>query len=205
LVYSRYFLPRIIDWACSRPGGEEERQRLIPQVSGTVLEVGIGSGMNLPFYDSSRVSSLHAVDPLEKLWERRRTSLEDLNFKVYYSTAGAEALPFDDAFFDTVVSTNTLCSIREIETALAEISRVLKPGGSLVFKEHGLAPDEKVARFQKRLNPLWKRISGGCHLDRDISGLLEAAGFRLDDMEEGYKDGWRALSYNYWGLATKKL
>lgn len=202
-MYRRYILPRVIDWACSQPTGMLQREKVIPLASGLVLEVGIGSGMNLPFYDNSRVEHLSAIDPMEKLWDRRKTDIFSLGFEVVYIKGSAEQLPFDDETFNTVVSTSTLCSIKNIQKALIEMFRVLKPDGRLLFAEHGLAPDHSLARRQNLLNPVWKRIGGGCNLNRDIPALLRDAGFSPDGLEEGQQEGWRPTSYHYWGWATK--
>jgi len=203
-MYKRYILPGIIDWACSQPTGMLQRERVIPLAHGRVLEVGIGSGKNLPYYNSSRVEQLTGIDPMERLWMRRETDLSSLGFEVVYIKESAEQMPFEDNFFHTVVSTSTLCSIKNIEEALKEIHRVLKPDGRLLFAEHGAAPDLSLSRRQDFLNPVWKRIGGGCNLNRDIPGLLRDAGFSCDGLEEGYEKGWRPTSYHYWGWAKKQ-
>lgn len=202
-MYKKYILPRLIDWACSQPTGMLQREMLIPMARGRVLEVGIGSGKNLPYYDASRVLHLTGIDPLERLWNRKQTDLSSLDFELVYIRDSAEKLSFENESFDTVVSTSTLCSIGNIREALNEMYRVLKPDGSLIFSEHGVAPALALARRQKQLNPVWKRIGGGCNLNRDIPGLLREAGFNLDGMSEGYQEGWRPASYHYWGWATK--
>jgi len=204
-LYSKYILPGLIDWACSTPSGMLQREKVIPLAQGRVLEVGIGSGMNLPFYRGKEVEHLTAIDPRQELWERRQVDLASLDFEVEFFRVSAQNLPFSDASFDVVVSTSTLCSIKHVEEALKEIYRVLKPGGKLLFGEHGAAPDASLARFQNRLNPLWKSISGGCNLNRNIPALLENAGFNTDDMAEGYEEGWKATSYHYSGSALKSL
>lgn len=202
-MYKRYILPRVIDWACSQPTGMLQREMVIPMARGQVLEVGIGSGKNLPFYDGSRVEHLTGIDPMNRLWDRNKTALSSLDFDVVYLKASAERIPHEDNSFHTVVSTSTLCSIKNIGEALKEMYRVLKPDGSLIFAEHGAAPDAALARRQNLLNPIWKQIGGGCNLNRDIPGLLREAGFNLDGMSEGYQEGWRPVSYHYWGWATK--
>ncbi len=202
-MYNRYILPRVIDWACSRPTGMQLRKKVIPLALGRVLEVGIGSGMNLPFYDHSRVEQLTGIDPLKKLWDRRKVDLSTLGFEVVYISGSADRIPFDDNTFQTVVSTSTLCSIEPIQEALMEMHRVLKPGGRFLFAEHGASREHSLARLQNLLNPLWRRVGGGCNLNRDIPGLLKEAGFSLDGMTEGYREGWRPASYHYWGWAGK--
>jgi ubiquinone/menaquinone biosynthesis C-methylase UbiE len=202
-MYKRYILPVVIDWACSQPTGMLQREKVIPLARGRVLEVGIGSGKNLPYYNSSRVEQLTAIDPMERLWERRKINLSSLGFEVIYIKGSAEQMPFGDNSFHTVVSTSTLCSIKNIKAALKEMFRVLKPDGRLLFAEHGASPDHSLARRQNLLNPVWKRIGGGCNLNRDIPGLLKEAGFSSNGLEEGYEKGWRPVSYHYWGWAIK--
>lgn len=202
-VYSKYILPGLIDWACSQPTGMLQREKVIPQARGHVLEVGIGSGMNLSYYHGEEVEHLTAIDPSLELWERRQIDLASLDFTVDFIKGSAQELPFGDSTFDTVVSTSTLCSIRHVEEALKEMHRVLKPEGKLLLGEHGVAPDESLARYQNLLNPIWKRISGGCHLNRDIPALLEAAGFVCDGLTGDYQEGWRATSYHFTGYAVK--
>jgi len=202
-IYSRYILPGLIDWACSQPTGMMQREKVIPHARGRVLEVGIGSGKNLPYYRGKEVEHLTAIDPMEELWERKQVELTSLDFEVDFIKGSAQHIPFDDELFDTVVSTSTLCSIKHVEEALKEMYRVLKPGGKLLFEEHGAAPDAPLARHQNRLNPVWKRISGGCNLNRNIPVLLEAAGFITTGLAEGYQEGWEPTSYHYWGWALK--
>jgi len=180
-----------------------QREKVIPLAAGRVLEVGIGSGMNLPYYVGSRVRHLTALDPMEKLWERRKVDLNSLDFKVDFIKGSAHRISFEDEVFDTVVSTSTLCSIKYIEEALREIFRVLKPMGKLIFAEHGIAPDIPLARRQNLLNPLWRGIGGGCNLNRNIPALLKSAGFQLNGLTEGYQEGWKMTSYHYWGWAMK--
>ena len=202
-MYNRYILPRVIDWACSQPNSMLQREKVIPLAHGRVLEVGIGSGKNLPFYNASGVDHLTGIDPMESLWERKKVDLASLGFELVYLKASAEQIPFEDESFQTVVSTSTLCSIKNIKEALREMYRVLKPEGRLLFAEHGVAPDKSLARRQKLINPVWKRIGGGCNLNRDIPALLEESGFSLDGMSKGYTEGWRPASYHYWGWASK--
>lgn len=199
--YYRYFLPYLIDRACGMHSVARQRGKLIPLARGRVLEIGIGTGLNLAFYDRSRLESLHALDPSTQMHRlaRKRAALAGIHVDVL--PLSAEAIPMPDASFDTVVTTFTLCTIPDPLAALAEVRRVLKPGGQLLYCEHGLAPDAKVRRWQHRLTPAWKHIAGGCHLDRDIPALLAQAGFADAHPQTMYLPGPRTLTYNFWGSA----
>jgi len=179
-----------------------QRTKLVPHARGRVLEVGIGSGLNLPFYDADRVTRVWGLDPSEELTARARDAAEDVPFDVELVTAGSEEIPFDAASFDTVVVTYTLCTIPEVVPALREMARVLKPDGRLLFCEHGVAPDADVRRWQERMNPIWRRLGGGCHLNRDVPDLIRRGGFEVTELETMYIPGWRPASFNYWGTAV---
>jgi len=197
--YDRYILPYVIDLACGVKPVRRQREKVVPQASGRVLEIGIGTGRNLAHYDKSRISALVGVDPAQQMHRLARKRMERAGLSVELVGLSAEKLPLPDASFDTVVMTYTLCSIPDPVPAVREMRRVLKPGGKLLFCEHGVAPDESVRRWQRRLNPIWGRIGGGCHLDRDIPALLRAGGFTLPDVQTMYLPGPRFASYNYWG------
>jgi len=201
--YSRYILPRLIQWACSNGSSDTKRAMVVPRAEGRVLEIGIGSGNNLPHYDQSKVKHLTAIDPLEELWEMRSVDLSQLSFEVEYIRGAAEHIPAGDATFDTVVTTFTLCSVSDIRGTLKEIHRVLKPGGKLLYSEHGKSPDRGTEEWQNLLNPLWRRVSGGCNLNRDIPTIIKQHGFKTDDLSTQYMPGWRLTSYSYWGSALK--
>ena len=201
--YSRYILPTLIQWACSNGASEARREMIVPQAKGRVLEIGIGSGNNLPYYDDSKVSHLTAIDPLEELWKKRNVDLTQLSFDVKYIKGTAEQIPAGDATFDTVVTTFTLCSVDDIHGTLKEIHRVLKPGGKLLYSEHGKSPDRGTEQWQNLINPLWRRVSGGCNLNRAIPNLMEQHGFMTADLTTQYMPGWKLTSYNYWGSALK--
>lgn len=178
------------------------RRRLLPAARGRVLEVGIGSGLNLPFYGKG-VESLLGVDPSEALLVRAARAAKPLRFGVELLPRGAEDLPVASRSIDTVVTTWTLCTIPDAARALKEMKRVLKPEGRLLFVEHGHAPDPGVAAWQDRLNPLWNRCAGGCNLNRRIDGLIAEAGFRIERLETGYLvKGPRPLTYHYEGTAV---
>lgn len=199
--YERHILPWAIDLACGITPVRRHRERLVPMAEGEVLEVGLGTGLNLPHYDRSRVRRLVGLDPASQMQPlaRRRSRRAGLDVEVV--AVSAEGIPFSARSFDTVVVTFTLCSIPDAVAALSEMRRVLKPEGRLLFCEHGLAPEEKVRRWQRRLNPAWSRVAGGCHLDRDVPALLSAAGFRTEHMDQAYLPGPRFVAYTYSGSA----
>ncbi len=197
--YDRHILPRLTDFVCSRELVSRQRARVVPLAQGRVLEVGIGSGCNLPFYDPARVTGIVGVDPSRQLGRGSRREAQP-GIVVEYLTLSAERLPCADASFDTIVCTYTLCTIPDPLAALREMTRVLAPGGRLLLLEHGLAPEPKVRRWQARLAPWWSRVAGGCRLDRDIPALLAAAGFQ-SEIQARYLPGPRFLCYHYWGVA----
>ena len=201
-LYGRLILPRLIDLVMRNAVDAAERARLMPLASGTVLEIGIGSALNVPYYTSS-VRRLYGVDPSLELWRLGQRRLRPTVFPLRYLGASAEQLPVGDGCIDTVVSTWTLCSIPDPSAALGEMRRVLKPGGRLVFIEHGRAPDPRVRAWQDRLTPLWRRIAGGCHLNRPIDRLLDDAGFQPTTLDRGYGEGPKVTSYLYKGMAVR--
>ena len=202
-IYEKYILPQVINCVCGLKPMMRQRQKVVPKASGVVLEVGVGSGLNLPFYDPAVVSQIIGVDPtpaMGKLEEQAgRISIPfDLIRK------GAESLDLDNQSIDTVVVTYTFCTIPDVESSLEEIRRVIKPQGKILFIEHGKAPEESVRRTQDRINPIWRRLSGGCHLNRDIPALLRANGFDVNQLEEMYLPGWKPATYNVWGSASSR-
>ncbi|HLF55682.1 MAG TPA: methyltransferase domain-containing protein [Thermoanaerobaculia bacterium] len=201
-LYDRFVLPRIVHFTCSRRPNMRQRAKVVPAASGRVLEIGFGSGLNLPFYDSALVQRLWALDPAEEMWALAREKANRAAFPVEFLKASAEEVPLPDHTVDTVVVTYTLCTVPDAQRALAQIARVLRPNGRLLFCEHGLAPDEGTRKWQRRMNPLWKRLGGGCHLDRDIPALLSGGGFRELELATMYLPGWKPASYNYWGRAV---
>ena len=184
--YDRHVLPRLIRCACGAGAIAKQRAKVVPQAQGRVLELGIGGGLNLAFYDPTRVTSLTGVDPSEGLRALAMAAPRAEGLKVEVLAGEAEHLPFDDHSFDTVVCTFTLCSVHTPAAVLAEARRVLKPGGRFVFCEHGLAPDPEVARWQRRLEPFWTPLAGGCHLTRPVGAAIAAAGFKLDQAQAFY-------------------
>jgi ubiquinone/menaquinone biosynthesis C-methylase UbiE len=200
-LYAKYVLPRIIDVAMRNRETARLRAEWVPQARGEVLEVGIGSGLNLPFY-SPEVQCVHGVDPSIELQRMARKRATRGTMKVeFLSQSAEEPLPLASASIDTVLLTWTLCSITDAPAALQQMKRVLKPSGRLIFLEHGRAPDPGVVAWQDRLTPVWRHIAGGCHLNRKIDELITAAGFRIDELKTCYLPGPRPMTYTYQGFA----
>lgn len=199
--YDYFLLPRVVHFTCGLKPAMKQRQKVVPLAEGRVLEIGIGSGLNIPFYDASRVTHLWGLDPSAEMWAIAQKNAEEHHLEAEFIQSGAESIPLDSGCADTVLMTYTMCTIPDVAPALAEIRRVLKPGGRLLFCEHGRAPDENVRRWQDRLNPLWGKLGGGCNLNRPISELLEQAGFHSTDMRTMYIPGWKPACFNYWGSA----
>lgn len=200
--YDKYILPKVIDCVCKQKPTRYQRKKVVPLAKGRVLEIGIGSGLNLPFYDTSKVQHLTAIDPSEEIWNENKIEINQLGFDFQFIKAFAENIPEDNNTFDSAIITYTLCSIPETPKALEELRRVLKPNGKLIFCEHGIAPDKAVKRWQNMVNPLWKRLGGGCNLNRDIPHILQDNGFKINDLETMYIPGWKPASFNYWGTAN---
>jgi len=199
-LFKKHILPKVINWACGQNPAMRQREKVIPLAFGKVLEIGIGTGLNLSYYNPSEVKQLTGIDPSEENWKMNKIDEESLGFDFEFVKASAEDMPFDNNQFDSAVITYTLCSIKDPKISLDEINRVLKPSGQLIFCEHGLSPDHKVQRWQNTINPYWRIISGGCNLNRDIPGMLNDGGFGITELETMYLPGWKISSYNYWGI-----
>jgi ubiquinone/menaquinone biosynthesis C-methylase UbiE len=187
-LYGEQVLPRIINVACGLKGAEPLRRRVCEGLEGDVVEIGFGSGLNVPFYPGA-VNRVAAVEPADVGWKLAEKRLRATSVPVERAGLDGQSLPFADNSYDAALSTWTLCTIPDVATALAEVRRVLKPGGTLHFVEHGLAPDERVRHWQHRLEPMQKKVFGGCHLTRPVVPLLTAAGFTITDLDEFYEDG----------------
>ena len=202
-LYSQVVVPLLCDCGLDRPFVAKYRRGLLAQAGGAILEIGFGTGLNLPHYPS-RVRKLTAVDPNAGMYRRARKRIKEAGIEVDLRVVSSEQLPFEDNTFDCVVSTFTLCSIGDVARALWEVYRVLKASGQFLFLEHGLSPDLKVQKWQHRLNWLQVRFSGGCHLDRDMRALITAPPFASVKMEEFYIEKTpKTHGYIYWGMAKK--
>jgi ubiquinone/menaquinone biosynthesis C-methylase UbiE len=201
--YNDFILPRLINLAMRNKELRPFRERVIGAAEGRVLEIGVGSGMNLPFYRSP-VREILALEPAPRLVSMAKRAPRAAGIPVSFLEAFAEAIPLDEHSVDTVVTTWTLCSIPQAAVALAEMRRVLRPGGKLLFAEHGQAPDASVRLWQDRLTPAWRYIGGGCHLNRPIRSMIETAGFRIDRIETGCIPGPKPMTFMYEGSARPR-
>ncbi|MGB1244174.1 MAG: class I SAM-dependent methyltransferase [Porticoccaceae bacterium] len=203
--YDKYILPHFLNCACGSKPVKYQREKVVPMAEGLVLEVGIGSGLNIPFYDAAKVDRILGLDPSEELNRMALKVAEQKGIPVDFILGGAEDMPLPDNHVDTVLVTFTMCTIPEVAAANKEMLRVLKPGGKMIFCEHGLAPDVKVSKWQSRLDPVWGKIAGGCHLNRDIPRLIKNAGFEIKTMEQMYLPSTpKFAGYNYWGTAVAR-
>jgi ubiquinone/menaquinone biosynthesis C-methylase UbiE len=201
-LYGKYVLPHLTHVTCRTKPLMKQREKVIPLARGRVLEIGIGSGLNLSYYDAEGVEKCWGLDPAPEMLKLAEKATRSVPFDVEFLETPADDIPLENGSVDTVIVTYTLCSIPDTEPALREMARVLDPGGRLIFCEHGAAPDASVRRWQDRLNPLWKRVGGGCNLNRLVPELIEQGGFRIERMESMYIPGWRPGSFNYWGTAV---
>ena len=199
-LYNKYILPSLIISGCNKKPQMKQREKIIPNAKGKVLEVGIGSGLNLSFYDPDKVTELVGIDPSLELWEKRQP-IKDLGFHYEFIKGVAEDMPFGKDSFDTIVITYTLCSIPDFQSALESLRKVLKPNGKFLFCEHGKAPDKSVLLTQNAINPIWKLIGGGCNINRDIPSIINGNGFKILNLETMYVPGWKPVSFNCWGEA----
>jgi ubiquinone/menaquinone biosynthesis C-methylase UbiE len=201
-LYEDHILPHLINCACSTKPTRKQREKVVPLAHGDVLEIGFGSGLNLPYYHAAKIRKIWGLEPAEGMRRKARRVLETSALDVEFLDLPGEEIPLDDNSVDTVLVTYTLCTIPDVGSALDGMRRVLKPGGALVYCEHGIAPDAAVRRWQERLNGVWRRCSGGCNMNRDIPALIREAGFNIDVDERMYIPGIRMLCYNYWGQAS---
>lgn len=202
-LYEKYVLPHVINCACGSKPMMKQREKIVPLAHGKVLEIGMGSGLNLPYYDPDKVEMVWGLEPSEGMREKARSRVEAAPFDVQWLGLPGEEIPLEDHSVDCIVLTFTLCTIPDWLSALKQMRRVLKPGGKLLFSEHGLAPDAKVEKWQNRINPSWKVIAGGCNLNRPIPKLILEGGFNIDSMESMYLPSTpKFVGFSYWGIAS---
>jgi len=203
-LYDRYILPLLLGTVMGAKPITYQRKKVVPRAEGRVLEIGFGAGHNLPFYDPAKVNHLWALEPSKELRARAARRVAANTIPIEFLDLPGEEIPLEDESVDNVLITYTMCTIPDVTRALSQMRRVLKPGGRMIFCEHGKAPDAEVEKWQHRIEPTWKKISGGCHLARPIPSLITDSGFRMEDMETMYLPGTpRWSGFNYWGSATK--
>ena len=201
--YDKYILPSFLNCACGSKPINYQREKVVPQAQGVILEVGIGSGLNIPFYDRTKVEKIIGLDPSPELNAMAQKVADEHALNIDFILSGAEDIPLPDDHVDSVLVTYTMCTIPDALAANKEMLRVLKPDGRLIFCEHGLAPDAKVSKWQDRIDPFWVKIAGGCHLNRNIPELIRSAGFQIQTMDEMYLPSTpKFAGYNYWGVAS---
>ena len=203
-LYDRYILPKFLNCACGSKPINYQRQKVVPLAKGKVLDIGIGSGLNIPFYNSDKIDKVIGIDPSHELIELAKELANDSKASIELVIGSAESIPYPDNFFDTVLVTYTMCTIPNVAIANKEMWRVLKDDGRLIFCEHGLAPDKKISKWQNRIDPFWGKIAGGCHLNRDIQKLITDAGFSFESLDKMYIPSTpKFAGYNYWGIGKK--
>ena len=203
-LYDKYILPKVLNCTCGSKPISYQRKKVVPLAKGKILDIGIGSGLNIPFYDLSKIDKIYGLDPSSELIKIAKKMAVKKNISIEFLLCGAEDIPLPNNSIDTVLITYSMCTIPEVLKANYEMFRVLKPDGRLIFCEHGLAPDKSVAKWQKRINPVWGKIAGGCNLDRDIPDLISSSGFKILSIEEMYLPSTpKFAGYNYWGIAQK--
>ena len=200
--YENYCLPHIINFVCGLSVIQKQREKVVPLAQGRVLEIGMGSGLNIPFYKAENIEFVWGLEPAEGMRKKAQSNLKQVSFEVRLLDLPSEEIPLDDNSVDTVLLTYTLCTIPDWQKALEQMRRVLKPGGKLIFCEHGEAPDENIRKWEERINPAWKKMAGGCNLGRPIPRFIEEGGFMIENIDAEYLPGPKFAAFNYWGVAS---
>jgi len=202
-AYEKFVLPKVLDVCCSTKPITYQRNKIVPNAKGTILEIGIGSGLNIPYYQKSNIKKIYGLDPSPELCEMAKKAAHKNEIKIDFLIEGAEEIKLPSQSIDTVLITYTLCSIPNPNDALKEMKRVLKHDGKILFCEHGAAPDLNVFKWQNRINPLWGKLFGGCNINRDIPSIILNSGFKINNLEQMYLPSTpKIVGYNYWGSAT---
>ena len=202
-LYERHVLPKVLDACCSTKPVNYQRNKIVPYAKGKILEIGIGSGINIPFYNKTNVEKIYGLDPSEELNNIAQKKAINNNLEIDFLLNGAEEIPLPSNSMDTILITYTLCTIQDLESSLKEIKRVMKDDAVMLFCEHGIAPDPKVIKWQNRVNPLWGKLFGGCNINRNIPEIIQSSGFTLNSLDQMYLPSTpKIVGYNYWGKAT---
>jgi len=201
--YDEKILPHVLHLACGTKPILKQREKIVPQAEGRILEIGMGSGINIGYYNPAKVEKLWGLEPSVGMREKAKSRVAAAPFDLEWLDLPGEEIPLDNKSVDTIVLTYTLCTIPDWLSAVKQMRRVLKPGGKLLFSEHGKAPDEAVKKWQARINPFWMSIAGGCHLNRDIPQLLIEGGFNIKEMDTLYVPKTpKVAAFTYWGYAN---
>ena len=202
--YEKFFLPKVCDKCCSTKPINYQRNKVVPLAKGIVLEIGIGSGLNIPFYNKNNIEKIIGLDPSEELNFLAKKVAKKNNIEIDFIISGAEDIALPDNSIDTILITYTLCTIPDLDNSMAEIKRVLKSDGKFIFCEHGIAPDQNIVKWQTRINPIWKALMGGCNINRNIPKIISDGGFDITNISEMYLPSTpKIVGYNYWGIAQK--
>ena len=202
--YEKFFLPKLCNKCCSTKPINYQRNKVVPLANGLVLEIGIGSGLNIPFYDKNNIEKVIGLDPSEELNFLAKKIAKKNNIEIDFIISGAEDIALPDNSVDTILITYTLCTIPDLDKSMAEMMRVLKSEGRFIFCEHGIAPDQNIIKWQSRINPIWKTIMGGCNINRNIPKIITDSGFHITNINEMYLPSTpKIVGYNYWGVAEK--
>ncbi|MBL88103.1 MAG: SAM-dependent methyltransferase [Gammaproteobacteria bacterium] len=201
-LYDKFVLPKLLDVCCSTKPINYQRNKIVPNAKGDILEVGIGSGLNIPYYDPKKINKIIGLDPSEELNEMAKENAAKSDINIDILIAGAEEIPLPSNSIDTVLITYTLCTIPNLADSLKEIKRVMKNDAEMIFCEHGIAPDLRIQNWQNKINPLWGKLFGGCNINRDIPKILVNSEFKIQTLEQMYLPSTpKIVGYNYWGLA----